>query len=97
MALYIIIGIIGLAAILVLDFVWVLHSNPDLHVWPAISRCELCGKRIFAWQKFEYRDYNVQIKSQAYCRIEARGLVHMLCEGIPKVDFIVDVISGFLH
>jgi len=97
MALYIIIGIIVLAVILALDFVWILHSNPDLHAWPAISRCELCGKRIFAWQKYEYRDYEVQIKSQAYYRIEARDLVHMHCGGIPKVDFIVDVISGFLH
>lgn len=59
---------------------------PDLHCFPAVTRCRLCGDRVWAWQSYERRDYNVKADNPKHLPmvVEMSGLVHCSCEGIPE-------------
>ncbi len=64
----------------------VLWLNPDLHTYPAITRCRLCGDRIWVWQSYERRDYKVTTENVEHLpmMVEMSGLVHCDCKGTPE-------------
>jgi len=63
-----------------------LWFNPDIHCLPAISRCRLCGHRIWAWQSYERRNYKVTTDNPEHLPmiVEMTGLVHCDCKGTPE-------------
>jgi len=73
--------------------VWVavLRRNPDLHVWPSVTRCRICEKRVFVWQRQEFRPYLVNVENPdrlpetALAGVTASGIVHRRCKGSPRV------------
>ena len=82
--------------IVVLDFAaawgWHIWTDPCFHPWPAVTRCRLCGHRVFAWQRYSRRPYGVRLGNPdglAVSMISASGLVHDGCEGVPTLDVSV--------
>ncbi len=82
---------LGPAALAVLA----MRRHPDLHLWPSLHRCRLCGRRVFAWQAREFRDYDVRVDNpdrlpnDRLPRVSGSGLVHAACAGVPAVSFTV--------
>jgi len=64
----------------------ILYLNPDMHVYPAVTRCRLCGDRVWAWQNYERRDYKVKAENLEHLpmTVEMSGLVHCSCKGTPE-------------
>jgi hypothetical protein len=64
----------------------ILWINPDMHCYPAVTRCRLCGDRVWSWQSYERRDYKVKADNPEHVQmtVEMSGLVHCGCEGIPE-------------
>ena len=87
-----------LALVLVMaavDVIAAMRRNPDLHVWPSLTRCRLCEKRVFAWQRHEFRKYFVVydnpngLSDDELPRMEASGIVHRKCHGTPVITLKV--------
>jgi len=87
----ILIGLIFLAVSVALALV----RDPDLHVWPGVTRCRICEKRVFVWQRRDFRPYVVSFDDpedllQDYPnKISASGIVHRKCKGAPTVTLSV--------
>jgi hypothetical protein len=64
----------------------ILYLNPDMHCYPAVTRCRLCGDRVWAWQSYDRRDYKVTVDNPDHVLmgVEMSGLVHCSCKGIPE-------------
>jgi hypothetical protein len=72
--------------IIVMTNVVFLIVMPDLHCYPAVTRCRLCGDRVWTWQSYERRDYKVKADNPEHLSmtVEMSGLVHCDCEGTPE-------------
>ncbi len=68
-----------------------LWYRPDLHVFPSITRCRLCNKRIWIWQSYERREFKIQPMNPENVPlvIKMSGLVHCKCKGLPECKVIV--------
>ncbi len=68
--------------------------DKDLQVFPSVTRCRLCEKRVFVWQKHERRNANVVMNNpqQIAMSCSASTIVHKNCKGVP--DFSVSVRLG---
>jgi len=81
----ILLEIVGLCffGFIISDYIITLKTNLHFHLWPAINRCRICEKRIFAWQKYQWREFNVLLYNpQKFpIKISASGIVHYHCEG----------------
>ena len=70
-------------------------QHQDLYVWPSITRCPLCEKRVYVWQAHEYRDFRVKIDNPAGLpdeflpAISVSGIVHQACVGTPETTVTV--------
>lgn len=94
-----IIGLLSLAvlaaAALVIAATVAMKRDPDLHIWPAVTRCRVCEKRVFIWQAQEFRPYLVRldnpdmIPEEMLVKISASGIVHKGCRGTPNVTVTV--------
>lgn len=64
----------------------ILWMMPDLHCYPAVTRCRLCGDRVWSWQSYERRDYKVTVDNPDHVSmgVEMSGLVHCSCKGTPE-------------
>jgi hypothetical protein len=93
LAVCILVGIvIGKAALLWFD--------PNWHGYPAITRCEICGKRIWAWQDYERRQFKVHLDNPTGCCVSVRmsGLVHCNCQGIVEREVkIWDIVNNAIR
>jgi hypothetical protein len=38
-----------------------MYRDRNLHFWPSITRCRICEKRIWAWQRYERRALRVKL------------------------------------
>lgn len=81
--------VLGLA-IYAIDTAVCLWRNPDLHIWPSVTRCQLCEKRIYAWQGYERRAMQVNVTGNGvgYAYISGSSLCHKKCEGTPKCEVV---------
>lgn len=63
----------------------VMHKDRNFHAWPSVTRCQLCDKRIFAWQRHERRALGVDLDNvhDVHVRVSGSCLVHKGCKGIP--------------
>ena len=63
-----------------------LWYSPDLHLYPAITRCRCCNCRIWAWQNYERREFNVKAENPDHIAVSVgmSGLVHCSCKEIPE-------------
>ncbi len=84
-----------LAVLALATGVVVLVRCPDLHLWPSVTRCRICEKRVYAWQKQDFRPYVVRfddpedLLADYQGRISASGIVHRRCKGTPAVTLPV--------
>ena len=76
---------------LVLTYIWFLYKNPEYYGWPRVTRCRICGKTVYAWQRKERRPFHVVLDNpdDLLCNVSASGIVHLHCKGNP--DFHVSV------
>lgn len=70
---------------------WAMYKDPDLHLWPSITRCQLCGKRIFAWQRYGRRPMSVELHNPHNIPTFVSGscLCHKRCKGNPATNITV--------
>ncbi|MFA6604204.1 MAG: hypothetical protein WCT10_05230 [Patescibacteria group bacterium] len=75
-------------------------QDPELCLWPSITRCRLCEKLVYVWQKNEFRDYEIEIRNpgglpeELLAGVSARGIVHCRCQGTPKATFTAYAAPG---
>ncbi len=67
--------------------------NPNLHYWPSVTRCRLCEKRIFAWQRYERRATRMETDNPngVLFSVSGSALVHTACHGHPVMRVSVSV------
>ncbi len=70
--------------ILVLNILYMCRDR-NLHLWPSVTRCRICDKRIFVWQRHERRDDQVVLDnpSRLVVSVHASSIVHKSCKGAP--------------
>jgi len=77
----------SLGAMIVISIIGTIQMirNPDLHFFPSVTRCRICGKRVFVWQRQESRkmDINVDNPRNVAIQCSGRAIVHMKCKGVP--------------
>ena len=83
-ALYILLGVVFLGLVGLRTYQ--LATNENYYGFPAVTKCRLCNKTVWEWQKYERREYNVHSN---YGGISASGLVHCKCEGAPNDTIMV--------
>ncbi len=65
--------------------IYEMYRDPNYSSWPGITRCQLCEKRIFAWQRRERRPSNVNLNNpdRILVHVAASSIVHKDCKGNP--------------
>jgi len=68
-----------------------LWFSPDLHLYPAITRCRCCNRRIWVWQSYERRNFNVKTENPENINVVVgmSGLVHCGCKEIPETTVTI--------
>ena len=79
--------VIILLGCLIINLVF-MRRDPHIHLWPAVTSCRLCDKRIWVWQGHEYRQYKVKTDNPDGVAISCGmgGIVHKRCKGTPEVE-----------
>ena len=73
-----------------------MRHDPTFHTWPSVTTCQLCNKRVYAWQRKERRAHGVHSESHQHLMVYVGGssLVHKSCKGTPvagvKIQFGVN-------
>lgn len=72
-----------------------MYRNPDTHSWPAVTRCRLCDKRIFVWQRYERRAARMEADDPGRVLFSVSGssLVHTKCRGNPVMHVSVSSVE----
>ena len=86
LAVVIVACVIVLAAgIYAVDTTISLRRDRDLHLWPSVTRCRLCEKRIWAWQRYERRSMKINVDNPCgvWCGVSGSSLCHKACPGHP--------------
>ena len=62
-----------------------LYRDPDLSIWPAVTRCRICEHRIWVWQNYEERSFSIKLNNPDHLMMSVGmgGLVHKNCTGTP--------------
>lgn len=78
-------GVLGLVLAISVSTIYDLATKPDYFPWPAVTRCRICEKRVYVWQKQERRAFNVILDNpqRVACGMSASGIVHTGCKGHP--------------
>lgn len=67
---------------------WYMYRNPEWFLFPTITECSLCEKRIYVWQRHERRTWPVEILGDSNgCTATKSSTVHKGCCGVPKTLF----------
>lgn len=68
-------------------------KDPNFHSWPAVTRCRICDKRVFVWQRRERRAFNVSLDNpdKIATLVGASGIVHKKCKGNPEFKCSVHI------
>lgn len=76
---------------MVISTVVMMWRNPDLSIWPAVTRCGICNKRVYVWQKHERRSCNVDLDNPNHVAawVTSSAIVHKHCEGNPVMKISV--------
>ncbi|PIT88391.1 MAG: hypothetical protein COU29_01215 [Candidatus Magasanikbacteria bacterium CG10_big_fil_rev_8_21_14_0_10_36_32] len=89
LAIFVFVPIAALAIfimVLVINLIF-MHHDQNIHLWPAVTSCRLCEKRIWVWQPHEYREYKLKTDNPdniaIWCGMS--GIVHKNCHGTPEV------------
>ncbi len=75
--------------------VLIMRRDPDLHIWPSVTRCRICERRVFVWQAKEFRPYVVRVENPDRLpgiflpKLSASGIVHRGCRGRPAVSVTI--------
>jgi len=93
--IFVLLMLAALSLVPVLAAFAAMRRDPDLHVWPSLTRCRLCEKRVFAWQRHEFRNYFVVydnpngLSEDELPKMTASGIVHRKCHGTPVITLKV--------
>lgn len=70
-----------------------MRRDPNFHCWPSVTRCRLCAKRVFAWQRKERRPLAVRVDNPGCLEVGISGscIVHRGCSGTPTADVSVRI------
>ena len=62
-----------------------MRKDPLFHPFPAVTRCRICEKRVFVWQRRERRAYKMALDNPDRLAVTtgASGIVHKHCQGNP--------------
>lgn len=73
-----------------------LITDKDFYGFPAVTKCGICGKTVWEWQRYERREYTVNVDSDENLgygdrpiiigSVSASGLVHKKCVGNPSFN-----------
>jgi len=66
-----------------------LEMLSDLHIWPSVNRCRICGKRVFVWQEMKMRECIIVLSNPLPVKISGYAIVHKECKGPPIVKIRV--------
>ncbi|MDD5626838.1 MAG: hypothetical protein PHW01_02395 [Patescibacteria group bacterium] len=68
-----------------------MRKHPEYSLFPVVATCRLCNKRIYLWQRKEYRLYKTNLDNPDDIAITANagGLVHKKCKGTPEFNLKV--------
>lgn len=72
---------------------WHLYRDRNLHLWPSVTRCRICDKRIWAWQRHERRENGVNVSGNGagYAYVTSSSLYHCKCKGTVPSEITVTV------
>jgi hypothetical protein len=65
-----------------------MKKDPHLHFWPSVTRCQICDKRVFVWQRKERRQFKLKTDNPNNLAVscKASGVVHKNCKGNPTFE-----------
>ena len=88
----IIVGII--MVVVAISNLFFMRKHPEYSLFPVVTTCRLCNKKIYVWQRKESRWYKTTLDNPYNIAITVRvgGLVHKKCEGTP--EFIIKASFG---
>jgi hypothetical protein len=68
-----------------------MKKNPLYHAWWSVTRCRICEKRVFVWQRRERRNYSTETNNPDNLLIScsSSGIVHKHCKGNPIFNVTV--------
>ncbi len=91
MALLLLIPVIILCIWLGLN-VQAMLVESGLHLWPSITSCRFCEKRIFVWQLHERRNFRVNLDNPNNLAVSVgmSGIIHKNCPGVPNTSVSVN-------
>lgn len=69
--------------------VYQLYRYPKFHIWPSVTRCQICKKRLYVWNRGERIYTDIQIPESETCSIKVSSMVHKKCAGIGSPDYEV--------
>jgi hypothetical protein len=93
--IHLLLNLAVVAALVAVLLAVILLRNPDLHIWPSVTRCRVCEQRVYVWQRRDFRPYLVRLDDPDGLladypgRISASGIVHHRCKGTPTVTLPV--------
>ncbi|TSC52949.1 MAG: hypothetical protein CEO40_114 [Parcubacteria group bacterium LiPW_72] len=85
--------VIIICALVIYDLFY-MRKHPEYSLFPVVTTCRLCNKKIYVWQRKESRWYKTTLDNPYNIAITVRvgGLVHKKCEGTP--EFIIKASFG---
>lgn len=68
-----------------------MRKHPEYSLFPVVTTCRLCSKKIYVWQRRESRWYKTNLDNPDNIAITAKagGLVHKKCKGTPEFNLEV--------
>lgn len=88
-------GCIGALPVIAFTHIRGMVRDRNLHLWPSVTRCRLCDKRIFAWQRHERRPMRMEVDNpdRVLFAVSGSSLVHTACKGLPVGHVSVSVVE----
>ena len=80
--------IIILILFVVISRVLELYFDKDYYGYPAVTKCGICNKTVWQWQRHERREMKVDSN---YSGMSASGIVHKKCKGVATMKVNVEI------
>jgi hypothetical protein len=75
--------LIGFGAVQVGFRLYWMWKKPNLHLWPSVTRCNCCNKRVFVWQKKVQKVFPLKVEGDnlgGLIQGTLIGIVHARCK-----------------